>query len=115
MLLILLPVCKPHPINQDYHSNQKVDLIVEDTVYSFSLYDQGIEPKLDFTYYWYNQNHLQKAQGSYQGKVLNGIYQKKTRNQHLIQQGYFEKGLKEGEWIQWFTNGNIASIYNNGA
>ena len=112
IMLLLLVTCKPNPINQDYHSNQKVDLVVDDTVYSFSLYDQEIEPKLDFTYHWYNQNHLQKTQGTYQGKVLDGIYHKKTRNQNLLQQGYFDKGLKEGEWIQWFANGNMASIYS---
>lgn len=112
ILLLILTACKPHPINQDYHSNQRIDLVVNDTVYSFSLYDREIDPKIDFTYHWYNQNHMQKAQGAYQGKVLDGIYQKKTRDQVLIQQGSFEKGLKEGEWIQWFANGKIASIHS---
>ncbi len=53
--------------------------------------------------------NLQKNQGSYTGKPLQGLFEKFYRKK-LIEKGRFEQGLKDGIWHQWELNGTLKSI-----
>jgi antitoxin component YwqK of YwqJK toxin-antitoxin module len=74
--------------------------------------DKTVKLNFENTYYWYYKNSLRQLQSGYQGKLLDGTYQKKTRNQYLIQQGTFKAGLKEDKWLSWHRNGNIKTMHH---
>ncbi len=64
----------------------------------------------NFNYTWFANNKIMQTRGSYDGKLLNGLYKSFYLNDNLKEQGYFKKGLKQGEWINWFDNGKINQV-----
>lgn len=52
-------------------------------------------------YYWYGSHQIKITQGSYSGKLLNGVYSEFYPNNNLKESGFFVKGLKHGEWNNW--------------
>ncbi len=67
-------------------------------------------------YYGYLQNKVHCLQGELQGKPLQGKYVEFDPKNHLRETGYFENGLKDGEWKRYDLNGNRIEIahYRNG-
>ncbi|MBI5542196.1 MAG: hypothetical protein HY951_19220 [Bacteroidia bacterium] len=70
------------------------------------------KPKDIFVYYWYNSDKIDKNAGGYYGKLLDGKYCVFDRDKNLITQGYFKKGLKNGEWKKWNAKGGLRLIEN---
>jgi hypothetical protein len=69
-----------------------------------------IQPKNNYTYYWYTDNDIKQTEGGYDGKLLHGEYKSFYLNKNLKEQGIFSNGLKEGVWKTWFPNGRIHEI-----
>lgn len=58
-------------------------------------------PKPSRLYYWYANNRIQKTQGGYSGKILQGNYTEYWPNKNVKEQGEFYHGLKNKEWKYW--------------
>lgn len=71
------------------------------------------KPKKERTYYWYNNTNIQHTQGGYSGYLLDGTY---TEYKHpantLNAKGRYSKGLKNGTWKTWYTNGKLKEQAN---
>lgn len=78
--------------------------------------DKNIKTKTGTSYFWYYNNIIHFTDGGYSGKLLHGTYVSKFPNGQLKIYGQFKYGVKEGEWKQWYANGNIKEIaeYSNG-
>jgi MORN repeat protein len=63
-------------------------------------------------YYWYYADAIHTSQGGYSGKLLNGSYMEYYPDKNLKEQGYFKKGLKDGDWKSWDDSGKIISETN---
>jgi hypothetical protein len=61
-------------------------------------------------YYWFGSNAIHEQQGGFSGKLLNGIYEESDGNHHLIMQGEFKAGLKDGTWKTWNEAGRLSSV-----
>jgi hypothetical protein len=72
----------------------------------------GIKTELDKIYYWYSKKKIHKNRGDYYGKLLHGIYCSFDNESQLISKGTFGRGLKVGQWKEWYNNGNISSVEN---
>lgn len=62
------------------------------------------------TYYWFGSNTIHEQQGGFSGKLLNGIYEESDRYHHLMMQGRFKTGLKDGTWKTWNEAGRLSSV-----
>jgi hypothetical protein len=59
-------------------------------------------------YYWYNDNIINHTQGAYFGYALDGIYTEIAYpSKVLLCKGKYKNGLKTGEWLYWYENGNL--------
>ncbi|WP_426672084.1 toxin-antitoxin system YwqK family antitoxin [Mucilaginibacter sp. McL0603] len=67
-----------------------------------------VKPKL--FYYWYSANAIHSSQGGFSGKLLNGQYTTYYPDKNLKEQGSFKKGLKDGIWKSWNTDGTLATM-----
>jgi len=76
------------------------------------------EPKIknDRYYFWYLNNLIHSTQGGYNGKLLNGHYIAFYPDKNLKEEGYFKKGLKDGEWKAWNRKGDLTGVttWNDG-
>ena len=72
------------------------------------------DPKIknDRYYFWYMNNVIHSTQGGYNGQLLNGHYISYYRDKNLKEEGSFDRGLKQGEWKTWNTNGDLTSVTN---
>jgi len=61
-------------------------------------------------YYWYGANEIHITQGGFSGKLLNGQYTEYYPNKSLKEQGLFKKGLKNGLWKSWNTDGLLLAV-----
>lgn len=87
-------------------------MVDNDTITTFGIWNRSkvVKADLDKRYYYYIRNSVRDAQGSYVGKPLHGVYVVVSRDNTLIRKGGFVKGLKQGRWIKWYSNGNIEEI-----
>lgn len=69
-----------------------------------------LEPDQDKEYYWFSQNQVHHNKGGYFGKLLHGDYHLFDNDKRLIVKGAFDKGLRVGKWMEWYSNGVIASM-----
>jgi len=78
----------------------------------FSIIDDDvvIKPNPMLTYYWHKNRTIRSNQGGVGGDLLEGSYMVFDNNDNLIEQGYFHKGLKYGEWIKWNNKGELIYI-----
>ncbi len=71
----------------------------------------GIQPSTSPQrwYYWYTAGKIQKLQGGFSGRLLNGDYTEYYANKNLRCAGKFSNGLKTGIWKNWRENGTLIS------
>lgn len=95
-------------------SKQNVTLMVDSSKISAYVLLNRDKIKLDneLYYYSYKSGKIKRTQGGIGGKPLTDIYHKYDMDDNLKEVGYFEKGLKTGEWKTWHKNGTIKSIEN---
>lgn len=117
-LLLLMPLlgfesCVPN-VKDIQYSPSRVMMLHEGslTIY-FSLYPSKsvMKPKEELYYYWFQSNGIHKTQGNYSGRLLDGLYSVYDLEGNLIEKGMFEKGLKQGPWVNWNTNGSRHFVY----
>ncbi|MBI2269785.1 MAG: hypothetical protein HYU69_05435 [Bacteroidetes bacterium] len=63
-------------------------------------------------YYWYGTNKIIITQGASDGKILHGKYSTFYYNNNLKEQGFFKKGMQNGQWKKWNSTGIIQDISN---
>jgi antitoxin component YwqK of YwqJK toxin-antitoxin module len=82
--------------------------------HKFTLADFSLNEKKRYnhrkTYYWYKAQKVIATQGGSAGIVLNGTYQSFYPSNQLCEKGEFKKGLKIGEWKQWYQNGALKKV-----
>lgn len=68
-------------------------------------------------YYWFKAQKVLTTQGGASGLLLNGLFESFYDNKQLNSKGKFNKGLKNGEWIYWRTDGSIERLehWKNGS
>lgn len=71
---------------------------------------------MEVKYAWFSGNRINWTQGGYSGKLLHGLYTEFYPDKTLKTQGYFDMGLKIGEWKSWNEKGLPDSVvnYSNG-
>lgn len=70
------------------------------------------DPKIknDRYYFWYYNNVIHSTQGGYTGQLLNGHYIAFYPDKNLKEEGYFKRGLKDGEWKTWNQKGDLTNV-----
>ena len=80
-----------------------------DTVYVFQILlepsSRSCQDKL--FYYWFADTCIRKNQGTWKGKLLDGLFQVFLREGKLIKEGLFHEGLKQGTWRDWDNDGKM--------
>jgi len=61
-------------------------------------------------YFWYKAQKVLATQGGASGDLLNGDFVAFHENKQLAQKGRFCKGLKDGKWMYWRTDGTLIMI-----
>jgi len=80
----------------------------EDSIIYINIITQQIKitPKSELWYYWYFSDQVNANKGGYHGNMLHGTYTVFDKEKHMITQGQFNKGLKNGLWRSWYPDGN---------
>jgi antitoxin component YwqK of YwqJK toxin-antitoxin module len=102
-------------IEVEYNPSNKLKLYYEDYYIEFEFsVEEKIEIEVDerVYYFWFKENKINKTQGGFEGKVLNGRFTVFYRSGKLKEKGMFNLGLKQGKWKKWFENGNLMEISN---
>jgi len=100
--------------NQKLQSENRVILYEKDTVLQFYTQPNKLKGRLypQRFYYWFHIDTILATQGSYNGRLLNGLYQSYYPNKNLLEEGRFQNGLKHGLWKAWYPTGQIMRLYN---
>lgn len=61
-------------------------------------------------YFWYKAQKVLSTQGGASGELINGDFVAYHENKQLAQKGTFCKGLKDGKWMYWRTDGTLIMI-----
>jgi hypothetical protein len=61
-------------------------------------------------YFWYAPDCIYANRGGFSGYLLHGDYSVYNKNNRMIAQGAFFRGLKTGIWKRWYANGNLAEL-----
>ena len=107
LICVFIISCGVHP---DYLQNKKIQTTAykEDiTVVTKSSLVSSYR-----TYYWYKSNEIHESKGGYGGHLLHNTYTKYFITNELQEQGKFVFGLKDGEWKEWYQNGQLKSVTN---
>ena len=91
----------------------KIRIADQDKIIQAELLPVSSPPakKVQLLYYWSSSNMIHSTQGSYSGRLLNGLYNEYYLNKSLKVQGVFKKGLKDGIWRNWNESGNLTELY----
>jgi antitoxin component YwqK of YwqJK toxin-antitoxin module len=98
--------------DKDFHLNKS--LKQDGYHYQFSILDEDKRGVWSFNktkfYFWYKAQHILSTQGGGSGELLNGDFIAYHENKQLAQKGSFHKGLKDGKWMYWRTDGTLMTI-----
>jgi antitoxin component YwqK of YwqJK toxin-antitoxin module len=79
--------------------------------YQFNVLDQDKRGTRSYSkekfYYWYKSQGIKSTQGQSSGLLLNGLFEGFYENDQLSEKGDFKKGLKQGEWMYWRSDGSL--------
>lgn len=86
-----------------------ITLVFADTVVKTSVWNAAVirDIQPDCNYFWFYNNTICHNLGGYSGKLLHGKYEVFDKTKRMLCSGNFEHGLREGEWITWYNNGQI--------
>lgn len=85
--------------------NHRIDCRVLIQKYDLTL-------KQDVDYYWIKNNKLQKNKGGFSGSLLHGEFHKYNEDGQLIEKGQFFQGMKNGLWQIWDLKGDLVHRMN---
>lgn len=115
--LSLLAACKPMELQQIDLLKNRVMLHVADTVIKAELTEVKISADLMHTYFWFENGRINSSQGAYSGKLLHGNFKTyQSGSKRLLVAGQFDHGLKTGNWLSWYRDGNLMQrrMYKSG-
>ncbi|HAM97190.1 MAG TPA: hypothetical protein DCQ26_01130 [Marinilabiliales bacterium] len=120
-LAFLLLVNLSNTFGQWMHENftkRNLKIHTDTSVLVFEIIEETLEikPSVDLTYFWYLNRKILSNKGGIGGQLLDGSFTRYNRQDYLMEQGSFKKGLKWGEWKYWDEMGNLIRIepYKNG-
>lgn len=119
-ILFLLLLCTPAFLHA-----QKKAVLAENRItlnYPDHVITAGVSPKKKrhlsdrYFYYWFRAGQIKQTRGSFEGKLLHGIYTDFYPDKNLREKGRFRYGLKQGEWRTWYPGGELKEVvhYKNG-
>lgn len=74
------------------------------------LITSKISPNRSKYYYWFTGQVVNITQGGYGGALLDGTYAEYNYPTMTLNcKGLFNKGVKTGNWLMWYENGQIKS------
>jgi len=118
-LLTITASCKPVELKQMNRLGRTVVMHTDSTTVRAETANKGllVLPKIENTYYWFENGRVNHSQGAYSGKVLHGsfrVYSLATKRP--LESGRFRRGLKNGRWLSWGNTGLLSrsAIYHNG-
>ena len=98
--------------NTDYHLKHNIKQ--EKEQYEFTVLDFDANGVYNYDkekfYYWLKAQKVHATQGYSSGLLLHGEFQAFYTNKQLSKRGYFQKGLKNGEWLYWNEQGVLVQI-----
>ncbi len=68
--------------------------------------------KIIYEWYFWVDTVLHHTKGGYNGKLLDGAYEKFDANGNMLVQGKFQRGLKNWEWKYWNSSGELIRVEN---
>jgi antitoxin component YwqK of YwqJK toxin-antitoxin module len=114
IFVALLFICFQIVNGQEYKEDFTREIEVKNTDSIVKTYilvsGKAISPDKPVLYYWYYDNKIHFNQSGIAGFPLHGKYLVFDRNGKLTCSGFFQNGLKDGEWKYWFNNGNIKRL-----
>ena len=75
----------------------------------YTYKDRGLKI-LDGPFTLYSDDELGKTEGTYVANVLTGPWTTTTGNQ-VLSEGNYDMGLRIGEWKEFYTNGQMKSLF----
>lgn len=81
----------------------------------FLITDKQVKPLKNREYYWYRAGKVNRSEGNYAGKLLDGVYTRFYEDHSIREKGDFKNGIKTGTWLHWYPNGEISKkeSFNN--
>jgi hypothetical protein len=105
-------------LSQQQNEIRRITLTYPDSVIKTTVWDKPeiFKPVDNREYFWYYSGIINNNLGGFSGKLLHGTYEAFNNSQKLISKGFFEHGLKHGDWNFWYPNGNLrrSCSYING-
>jgi hypothetical protein len=112
LLLVSNCVLFAQKLDKGYHLKHNIKQ--ENEQYEFTVLDFDANGVYNYDknkfYYWLKSQQVHATQGYSSGLLLHGEFQAFYVNKQLSKRGYFQKGLKNGEWLYWNNQGVLVQI-----
>lgn len=112
MVLMLLILLNSAAQNSTPNLFLKRNIRQDNQSFQFFVMEDNADDKIAYSndkeYYWFKSQTVVATQGAASGLILHGLFESFYDNKQLSSKGFFNKGLKNGAWTYWHSNGNIA-------
>lgn len=111
LIVAILGCVKAYGQNGNEYQTTKIKIVdtVQEIQASIISLNWIANAKNDRYYFWYTANIIHSTQGGVGGPLLDGHYIAFYPDKNLKEEGFFKKGLKDGEWKTWDRKGAITS------
>jgi antitoxin component YwqK of YwqJK toxin-antitoxin module len=113
--ILLITACTPK-INSGKIGNYQVLLKESKANFYVEMLPHKRKLKKSLPYFGYKNNSIHSVMGQVMGKALHGNYEELDFNGQLVLKGQFNKGLKNGTWLSYNSEGFLTKdlTYKNG-
>ncbi|KAI9443776.1 hypothetical protein F5148DRAFT_1293013 [Russula earlei] len=73
--------------------------------YTFYVTDKQVTNVNGKQFYWYKAGRILVTMEGYEGRLLDGSFEKTYLNRNLCERGEFRNGMKTGLWRSWYETG----------
>jgi len=80
-------------------------------VFEVLLKSKDIKTQNDRFYHWFWKGEINKNEGGYSGKLLDGEFRKYLKTGEFCDEGFFWRGLKNGVWKTWDKSGKLTAEF----
>ena len=113
MVLMLLILLNSAAQNSTPNLFLKRNIRQDNQSFQFFVMEDNADDKIAYSndkeYYWFKSQTVVATQGAASGLILHGLFESFYDNKQLSSKGFFNKGLKNGAWTYWHSNGKTAS------
>jgi antitoxin component YwqK of YwqJK toxin-antitoxin module len=115
IVIFLITACSPK-INSGKIGNYQVLLKESKANFYVEMLPGKRKLKKSLPYFGYKNNSIHSVMGQIMGKPLHGNYEELNFNGQLVLKGQFNKGLKNGTWLSYNSEGFLTKdlTYKNG-